>query len=137
MRSLLLIVTLLCFSLTVGCSSYSQAKEMVGGLYEKYKTVEGELAETKAEMAVVRATAEARHGSIDTDGDGEVSVGERATFAGKVAAGAAMGNQEDKDLMTNWKFWLMIAVGGPAATGGAVAARNILKKKVLNPADSG
>ena len=129
MRNLFLIVMLPCLFLTAGCSSVSQAKEMVAGVYAKYQVLEGKLADTQAEVSSVKATAEEAHGAMDTDGDGSLTMGERSAFVAKVAAGAAAGNQQDKDMLLDWRFWL--ALTGAGASGTVVRKA---KKTLINPA---
>lgn len=132
-----------------GCSSMAKIKEVASYSYEKFNELKvlydkgqitlaeykTQLAELRTEMASIRLTAEAAHGALDSDNDGEVSLGERTRFVGSVTKGAAMGNQEDKERLLSWEFWLMIAVGGPTATGGAVLAAKKFKKTFMNSAN--
>ena len=121
---------LACISM-VSCGSISQAKTMVAGLYEKYQVVEGKLSDVQDEMAAAQVKAEELHGALDSDGDGKVSLAERTSMVKGIVAGAAMGSEEDKDLLKNPYLWALLGLGGAS---GSIVRR--VKKAVINPKDT-
>jgi len=127
MRALLILtlsVTLLC-----GCSSIGKVQDVVAWVSEKHGEMKATIQEQDDKLTAMADRVVAVHGSLDTNGNGEIDADEKMAVIKDTVARAAAGDPDAKDWLKSWEFWVLVLGGGPTVLGMGSVAR----KKLLNP----